>query len=42
MATLLAWEYDSHLYGLQKLEIYFHPTGLEYEAVNMAEVDQRL
>jgi hypothetical protein len=42
MATLLAWEYDSYLYGPQKLEIYFHPTGLEYEAAKMAGVDQRL
>jgi hypothetical protein len=42
MATLLAWEYDSHLNGPQKLEIYFHPSGLEYEAVKMARVDKRL
>jgi hypothetical protein len=40
--TLLAWEYDSYLYRPQKLEIYFYPIGLEYEAVKMAEVDQRL
>jgi hypothetical protein len=42
MTTLLAWKYDSHLYGPQKLKIYFHPTGLEYEAVKMAGVDKKL
>jgi hypothetical protein len=42
MTTLLAWEYDSHLYIPQKLEIYFSLNQLEYEAAKMDGVDQRL
>jgi hypothetical protein len=42
MATLLAWECDSHLYGPQKLEVHLHTTELEHEAVKMAQVDQGL
>jgi hypothetical protein len=42
VATLSTWECGSYLYGPQKLEVYLYPTGFEYEATKMAQVDQGL
>jgi hypothetical protein len=36
MVTLLVWECGSHLYGPQKLEAHFYPTGFEHEVVKIA------
>jgi hypothetical protein len=41
MATLSIGERGSYLYGPQKLEVYFHPTGSEHEAKKMTRVDKK-
>jgi hypothetical protein len=40
MVTLSAWEYGSHLYIPQKLDIYLYPTRFDYQAANMDGVGQ--
>jgi hypothetical protein len=42
MATLLAWDCDTHLHRPQKLEVQLHSTGLEREAAKMARVNHGL
>jgi hypothetical protein len=42
MTALSTWEYDSYLYGPQKLDVHLYPTGFEYEAVKVAQIDQGL
>jgi hypothetical protein len=38
VATLSAWEYGSHLYEPQKLEVYLYPTRFEYEVTKWLEL----
>jgi hypothetical protein len=40
--TLSVWKCGSHLYGLQKFEVYLYPTRSEHEAKKMARANQRL
>jgi hypothetical protein len=42
VASLSTWECGLYLYEPQNLEVHFYPTGFEYEAAKVAQIDQGL
>jgi hypothetical protein len=42
VAILSTWECGSYLYGPQEFEIYLYPNRSEFEAKEMARIDQGL